>query len=157
MRIFLAGIIQGSKRELEIHSQDYRQTLTDLLHQYIPEADVYDPFAENHDSVTYSDEKGRQVFFHHNALCREMDAIIAFVPEASMGTAIEIWEGWHHNVAIFIVTPLKTNWVVRFLSHRVYDSLEDLAADIRSGEFVRVVQQVRGGSQSQTTPKTPVE
>ena len=147
MRIFLAGIIQGSKRELEIHSQDYRQTLTELLHRYVPEADVYDPFAENHDSVTYSDEKGKRVFFSHLAMCREVDAIIAFLPEASMGTAIEIWEGWQNNVAIFIVTPLKTNWVVRFLSHRVYDSLESLAAAIQSGEFTQVVQQVRGGSQ----------
>ena len=143
----MAGIIQGSKRELDIHSQDYRQTLTELLRRYVPDADVYDPFAEHHDSVTYSDEQGRRVFLTHNAMCREVDAIIAFVPEASMGTAIEIWEGWQNNVAIFIVTPLKTNWVVRFLSHRVYDSLESLAAAIQSGEFTQVVQQVRSGSQ----------
>ena len=143
MRIFLAGIIQGSQRAERIHAQDYRARLAKVLRTSIPEAEVYDPFAEHHESVTYSDELGRSVFFHHNALCREMDAVVAFLPEASMGTAIEMWEAWQNGVAVFAVTPPTTNWVVRFLTHRVYETLEEFETAVQSGEVAEIIQKVR--------------
>ena len=37
------------------------------------------------------------MFERHNDMCREVDVVIAFVPEASMGTAIEMWEAYQHG------------------------------------------------------------
>ncbi len=143
MRIFLAGIMQGSFREMELHSQDYRVRMKEMLEKYVPEAEVYDPFAKHTDSVNYSDELGRQVFLGHNYLCREMDAILAFIPEASMGTAVEIWEGNQHGAVVVSVTPLKKNWAVKFLSHLIYETLEELEKDIQAGRFVERVNEIR--------------
>lgn len=140
LRIFLAGIIQGSLHDTEIHSQNYRLRLAKLLRETIPHADVYDPTAEHANSVHYSNEQGRKVFFDHNFLCREMDVIVAFVPEATMGTAIEMWEGFQHGACIIAVSPLKTNWVIRFLTHHCCENMEALETAILSGEFLQWVE-----------------
>lgn len=140
IRIFLAGIIQGSRSDTSVHSQNYRSRLAKLLRERVPQADVYDPAAEHADSVHYSDEQGKEVFFGNNLLCREMDVLIAFVPEATMGTAIEMWEGFQHGACVIAVSPLKKNWVIRFLTHHCCETMEELETAIREGVFLRWVE-----------------
>ena len=45
------------------------------------------------------------MFFRHNRMCREIDVLLAFVPEASMGTAIEMWEAYQHGAAVITISP----------------------------------------------------
>src|SRR5688572_28272029 len=92
VQIFIAGIMQGSHRELVLHVQNYRTHLKDLLQRHLPAAVIYDPLSDHQQSLDYDDELGRKVFLHHNRMCRTVDLVVAFVPEASMGTAIEMWE-----------------------------------------------------------------
>lgn len=143
MRVFLAGIMQGSYSDLKLHSQEYRAYFRDLLEANIPGVDVFDPFEGHSDSIHYTEEMGKKVFFGHNYLCREMDVILAFVPEASMGTAIEMWEGNQSGAVVVTVSPLNRNWAVRFLSDRIYATPEELEKDVRSGEFQRFVEERR--------------
>ena len=77
------------------------------------------------------------MFFHHNRMCREIDVLLAFVPEASMGTAIEMWEAHQHGAAVITVSPLKHNWAVKFLSHAIYADLPEFEAALQSGEVAR--------------------
>ena len=93
MRIFIAGIMQGSHAKAAIHDQDYRGRIDALLRIAFPEAEIYDPRANHKKSLGYKETTGREVFFGHNFMCREMDVLLAYLPEASMGTAIEMWEG----------------------------------------------------------------
>ncbi len=146
MRIFLAGIMQGSHLGFVLHNQAYRQRLKSLLVEHLPHADVYDPLADHQNSLDYDETKGRQVFFHHNYLCREVDAVIAFVPEASMGTAIEMWEAHERGRAVITISPLAHNWAVRFLSHAVYADEKMFEAALASGEVARVIAEVRAGA-----------
>lgn len=143
MRVFLAGIMQGSYCEMKLHSQDYRSYFRNLLEENISGVDVFDPFEGHSDSIHYTDEDGKKVFLGHNYLCREMDVILAFVPEASMGTAIEMWEGNQNGAVVVTVSPLRLNWAVRFLSDRIYATVEELEKDVRSGEFQRFVEERR--------------
>jgi len=140
MRFFIAGIIQGSYQEEKIHDQDYRSALTQLLQENFPNADVFDPFAKHHDSIHYPDDLGREVFLQHNALCSEVDVVIAFVPEASMGTAIEMWEAWRNGRTVVAVSPMAVNWAIKFLSHILYPTFETLVKDIKSGELKRKIE-----------------
>ena len=55
MKVFLAGIMQGSHREAVLHEQDYRARLRRLLREYLPEAEVYDPLEDHGDSISYDD------------------------------------------------------------------------------------------------------
>ena len=139
MRFFLAGIMQGSHLGAALHNQDYRPALIKLLREHFPDAEIYDPLADHRNSLEYDDEQGRRVFFHHNYLCREVDVLIAFVPEASMGTAIEMWEGHQHGRTVLAISPLKHNWAVRFLSDRIYADFDEFAAAVADGRVAQAI------------------
>jgi hypothetical protein len=140
MRFFLAGIMQGSLREPELHSQDYRREVADLLAAAFPEAEIYDPMAEHASSIDYDDNRGRQVFMEHNSLCREVDVVVAFVPEASMGTAIEMWEAHRNGRVVIAISPLVHNWAVKFLSHAVYPDVPAFAAALTDGSVRQIIE-----------------
>ena len=106
MQFFLAGIIQGSHTEAAVHDQQYRRHIKELLAAHFPEADIYDPFAGHENSIDYDEPAGRSVFFRHNDMCRKIDVLLAFAPEASMGTAIEMWEAYQHGAAVIAISPL---------------------------------------------------
>jgi hypothetical protein len=136
-RFFLAGIMQGSHLGLALHGQDYRSRLRELLREQFPHAEIYDPLADHSDSLAYDEDRGRQVFFDHNRMCAGVDVLIAYVPEASMGTAIEMWEAYRHGRAVVTISPLKHNWAVRFLSHELYPDLDQFQQALVDGRLVR--------------------
>jgi len=142
MRIFLAGIMQGSLTEAAVHRQDYRERIRRLLETHLPDAEIYDPRADHANSIDYDDATGREVFFRHTCLCREVDVLLAFLPEASMGTAIEMWEAHQHGAAVVTVSPMRHNWVVKFLSHALYSTVEELETALRNGELLGRVEAV---------------
>ena len=137
MRFFIAGIMQGSHQGVAMHNQDYRPHLKQLLALHFPQAEIYDPLSDHGDSLSYDATRGREVFFHHNRMCRDVDVVLAFVPEASMGTAIEMWEAHQHGRAVISISPMTHNWAVRFLSHQVYADLAALEAAIESGALAQ--------------------
>ena len=147
MRLFVAGIMQGSHPGEVLHNQDYRSRLTGLLSKHLPGAEVYDPRADHQDSLNYDGDKGRRVFLEHNRMCAEMDVVLAFVPEASMGTAIEMWEAHRHGKLVVTISPLRHNWAVRFLSNILYADLEEFEADLASGRLARRIEQLQGESE----------
>ena len=59
MRIFLAGIMQGSHVAALVHDQTYRATFRDLVQTHWPQAEVYDPFANHSTSVGYDMRRAR--------------------------------------------------------------------------------------------------
>ncbi len=140
MRFFLAGIMQGSHVGSVLHNQSYRARIQQLLKAHFPLAEIYDPLADHAGSLEYDDQTGRDVFFHHNRLCGTVDVVLAFVPEASMGTAIEMWEAHRHGRLVITISPLKHNWAVKFLSHAVFADLEEFEAALRGGDVARIVQ-----------------
>ncbi len=135
MQFFVAGIIQGSIEELEIHSQDYRVRIREMLKKHFPEAEVFCPVEHHPNSLYYAFEEGQRTFFDLMARAAEADVLVAFLPEASMGTAIEMWEAFQRGRVVLVVSPLKGNWVVKFLADAVLNSLEDLEIFITSGQL----------------------
>jgi len=137
---FIAGIMQGSFHEMALHDQSYRTELVRRLGGYFPDCHVYDPLAHHVNSVNYDDAQGRETFLLHNRMCGgEVDVLIAFVPEASMGTAIEMWEAWKNKAVVLTISPLKVNWTVRFLSHAVYPDLPAFFEALESGEIAAII------------------
>jgi hypothetical protein len=137
MHFFLAGIMQGSHQANCIHDQDYRQRFAQLLENHFPGATIYDPLAKHKNSIGYDKATGREVFFRHNRMCREVDVLVAFVPEASMGTAIEMWEAYQHGAAVVTISPLVHNWAVKFLSHALYADEAQFQSALESGELAQ--------------------
>jgi hypothetical protein len=143
MRFFLAGIMQGSHAAARCHGQEYRAHIAQLIAAHFPDADIYDPHAKHSTSLDYTHETGRDVFFRHNRMCREVDVLVAFVPEASMGTAIEMWEAYQHGAAVITISPLKHNWAVKFLSHSLYPDLAAFEAALQNGEITTRIDETR--------------
>jgi hypothetical protein len=139
MRVFLAGIMQGSHVAALVHDQTYRETLRDMVQSHWPEAEVYDPFANHGNSIAYDRRRAGEVFMGHIEMCREFDLLVAYVPEASMGTAIEMWEAHQQGRTVITITPLVHNWVVQLTSRAVYRDFEDFAHAVTSGEIDRLL------------------
>ncbi len=140
--MFLAGILQGSLLEPALHDQQYRARIRAALARWLPQGELYDPLAAHRDSLYYDEQTGRRVFFEHNRMCREIDVLVAFVPQASMGTAIEMWEAYSHGAAVVTISPLEHNWAVRFLSHAVFTDLDQFEAALSSGQLRRRIEEV---------------
>jgi len=139
MRVFLAGIMQGSHLGNLVHDQGYREALRRLLVAHWPEAEVYDPFARHATSVDYGLDQARTVFEGHVEMCRRADLVVAFVPEASMGTGIEMWEAARHGRAVVAITPLVHNWVVLLTARAIYPDREAFAAALAAGDIDRLL------------------
>jgi len=133
-RAFVAGVMQGSMVEKGLVTQDYRHIIGSLIREHLPEVDLYDPLADHRNSLDYDRRTGRDVFFYHNKLCQTIDLLIAYLPQASMGTAIEMWEAYQHGAVVISISPMRHNWVVKFLSHRIYPDLESFKSALESGD-----------------------
>ncbi len=133
--VFLAGIIQGSREGEGIHDQDYRARLKSVLEAALDGAQVYCPFENHPQSVGYDDDRARSVFVGHVEQARDTDIIVAYLPEASMGTAIEIWEAYRAERIVFTISPLAENWVIKLLGTRNFLTLEEFEEFVESGEL----------------------
>ncbi|MGN0911628.1 MAG: hypothetical protein ACI4NV_09490 [Thermoguttaceae bacterium] len=159
MKFFIAGIMQGSILDVALHDQNYRSLIKNALLKAFPSSEVYDPLERNQDSLFYTYEYGKTVFLNHNKMCgTEIDALVAYIPEASMGTAIEIWEAWKNNKFVVVISPMKSNWVVKYLSDVVYNSLEDFLIDLENGKISQLISNrtVRNGERESFGPSAEV-
>lgn len=136
---FVAGIIQGSIKEEEIHNQDYRQYIKDILKKRYPKANIQCSIELYPDSLTYSEAKQRVAFFDLMQKTGEADILIVYLPEASMGSAIEMWEAYRNKHVIIAISPLNVNWVVRFLSSEIIPDLTSFTTFVENGSLDKYV------------------
>lgn len=139
MRIFLAGIMQGSHVAALVHDQSYRERFRRAVEERWPDAEVYDPHSNHANSIGYDMARASEVFLGHVEMCREYDLLVAYVPEASMGTAIEMWEAHRHGRVVVTITPLVHNWVVQITSHAVYRDFDAFLHAVQAGDIDRLL------------------
>ena len=138
MRVFLAGIMQGSIVQNHVHEQTYRDILAELLLANVPGVEVFDPWAVYPDSPQYADDLVRTVLVANVEEAARCDLVIAYLPQASMGTALEMWEAWRAGVPVVAISPLAANWVVRVCATQRFDTLEDFALAVRAGQVAQL-------------------
>ncbi|MCJ7811971.1 hypothetical protein MUP95_01455, partial [bacterium] len=99
-RIFIAGIIQGSKRGLDVHDQTYRYSIKSILKEEFPKSILFCPVENHPNSTLYDDKKAKDIFFNHLDVLRQSHGLIAYLPEASLGSSIEMWESYQQKIVI---------------------------------------------------------
>ncbi len=139
MKIFLSGIITGSHMGKQLHDQGYRQQLKQVLQQTLPQAEVICPWDMNPDALEYGPEKARQTFLAEVEAAAGADLVVAYIPQASMGTAIEMWEASRNGVPILAISPLGANWVVMLLARQVFPTIDDFARFAANGGLAAYV------------------
>ena len=135
MRIFISGVMQGSRQDHDIQTQDYRGKIARAFQKHHPEAEVIDPWQMFPDAVTYGPAQAADTLMEELRLAATCDALIAYLPEASMGTSLEMWSAHQASLPIFAITTMNRNWVVQTLSTHVHASLEEFINFVENGKF----------------------
>ena len=137
--VFIAGIMQGSRQDHLIGDQDYRARITAALEACWPGVRISDPFALHPESVDYGMDDVRTTFESLTSLAGEADVVIAYLPTASMGTAIEMWTAYKANKYIIAVTELRHNWVVKVTADEIVPDMDALLELLESGRLAKVL------------------
>jgi hypothetical protein len=133
MQVFIGGIMQGSRLDQSIASQDYRGMIAEAVLAHHPEAEILDPNELHPNGTDYDAETARATLFDLLELAAAADATVAFLPQASMGTALEMWRAHDANRPVITISPMTSNWVVRFLSDVVLPDLQAFEAWMAQG------------------------
>lgn len=141
---FIAGIIQGSIQDLGVHDQSYRDIIKKALLEAFPGCRIICPIENHPDSPSYDDDKARSVFMRNLEIVNKSHALIVYIPEASMGSAIEMWEAHNNNRLVITISPMKTNWIVRLFSDRVFNSTETFISFVQSGSLGELIERQYG-------------
>jgi hypothetical protein len=127
--------MQGSRLDQSIASQDYRGTIAEAVLAHYPKANILDPNELHPNGSDYDPETARTTLFDLLELAATADATVAFLPQASMGTALEMWRAHDAGKPVITISPMTTNWVVRFLSDVVLPDLSAFEAWVAQGEL----------------------
>lgn len=141
MNIFLAGIIQGSIVEEKIHLQVWREPIQTAIAKHIPNADVYCHYTAHPNSITYDMPQIRETFNDGVTKAKSAELLIAWMPSASMGTAIEIFEAYQSGTVVLSITPMAANWVIRLYSDKIFPDVETFEKFLASGELTKLLEE----------------
>jgi hypothetical protein len=138
VQVFIAGIMQGSRLDRYIGDQDYRRIIGEALLERYPNVQIKDPNELHPNGVDYGDELAKATLLEMADLASQADVVIAYAPQASMGTAIEMWEAFQAGAPLITISPMTANWVVKHLSTVVLPDLNAVNAWVDEGGFDKV-------------------
>jgi len=139
MKVFLAGIIQGSLVEPRIHRQDWRGRVRRAIQRHYPHAEVYCPYQAHPNSIEYELPEILATLADSNRRAAGSDVLVAYLPEASMGTALEMYLASQAGAAVVTITPMSANWIVRAYSDCILPDVESFEAFLADGGLDRLL------------------
>ncbi|MBP9847648.1 MAG: hypothetical protein KBD43_16455 [Saprospiraceae bacterium] len=139
MKLFIAGVMQGNRNDNNIYSQDYRKTITKKVSDLFENVQVVDPDLTDPDRLMYTHEQAKNMFMKYCKVAGEVDLLVSFIPEASMGSAIEMWMAHQNNIPIVTISPMKSNWVVKLLSDVIYEDIQEFLTNFNQETFKALV------------------
>lgn len=139
MKIFISGIMQGSTQGHGIQEQGYRQVINAAVKHRHPDAEIYDPFALFPDSVEYGDQRSKQALFAMADAAASADIVIAYLPKASMGSALEMIRAYDYGKTIISISSMEKNWFIRAVSTAMFPSLDDFCEWVQHTDLAKLV------------------
>ncbi|CAJ1361330.1 unnamed protein product [Effrenium voratum] len=126
--------------EAGLAPQNYRQQISDVIRKADPEAVIVDPLEvvqqkaarenSNLDGLNSSTGAVREAFLEVVGLVQTCDVIVSHLPEASMGSAVELWEARKHQLTVLTISPMKDNWTIRSVTDHNFADLADFEANL---------------------------
>ncbi|MFN2219073.1 MAG: hypothetical protein ACK2UA_10745 [Anaerolineae bacterium] len=139
MKVFIAGIMQGSRMDRYIDDQDYRRIIAETLQAHRADVEIMDPNELHPNGVDYDDELAKATLLEMAGLASQADLVVAYVPQASMGTALEMWKAFEAGVPLVTVSPMAANWVIKHLSSVVLPDLDAFRRWVADGGFDKLL------------------
>lgn len=135
VRLFVSGIIQGSKREMAVHTQDYRAEIAAVVRRQHPQVEIVDPVQLHPASVQYDRPQAVQTFLELLDQAAEADLLVAYLPEASLGTALEIWRAYEAGKPVFVISPMANNWMLWATAKHIFADIAAFAEFVSQGNL----------------------
>ena len=135
MRLFIGGIMQGSKQEMAVHDQDYRDRIAEIVHRYHPQVEIVDPAKLHPNSVTYGREQAVETFLASLDRAASADVLVAYLPAASLGTALEVWRAYEAGKPVFVISPMVNNWMLWATATRILANMEAFSSFVADGNL----------------------
>ena len=82
MKVFIAGIMQGSRMDRYIDDQGYRSKIADALAEHHAEVKILDPNELHPNGVDYDDALAKTTLLEMADLASKADLVVAYVPQA---------------------------------------------------------------------------
>lgn len=142
-RILIAGVVRGSHRAKGAHSQTYRRQIKAILERNLPGAEVYTPIDSVRDTHQLGYLKSSDIFFDVVRRASNYDAVIAYLPEASLGTAIQMWEAYRNHHVVVTISPITANHAIMALSTHICKDLREFGKFVSGGRFAALLDQSR--------------
>ena len=139
MQVFIAGIMQGSRMDHYIGDQDYRRIISEALLKHFADVEIMDPNELHPNGVDYDDELAKATLLEMANLASQVDLTVAYVPQASMGTSLEMWKAFEANVPLVTISPMAANWVIKHLSTVVLPDLDAFRQWVADGGFDKLL------------------
>ena len=139
MKLFIAGIMQGSIQGKGIQTQDYRQMIATAVKTNHPDTEIVDPFSLFPDSVEYDDTRARQVLFAMAAEAASADVMTPYLPAASMGTTLEMIRAYDNGKYIISISPMDKNWVIRAVSSQIFSTLDEFCTWVQQIDLANLI------------------
>lgn len=133
LRIFLSGIISGSLTDKQIHQQSYRDQLRAIFHECLPDAEILCPWDMHPNAINFGPDLACKALVAEVEAAASSDLVVAYIPQASMGTAMEIWEAHKRGVPVLAITPLTQNWSILLAATRTFPTIAAFGEFARSG------------------------
>lgn len=134
MKYFISGVMQGSSTsettKKTLNDQNYRETLKTILKKYDKSCEIHDPYDKPKEYLKdqehlFSDNKFITDLFEEILFeMRKCDVIVSYLPQASMGSSIELWEAYKLKKEVYVITEMTQNWVTRICSNQMFESIE---------------------------------
>jgi hypothetical protein len=139
--LFVGGIMQGSKQEMAVHDQTYRDRIAAIVRRHHPDIEIVDPAKLHPDSVAYARQRAVETFRDSLQRAAAADGLIAYLPEASMGTAIEIWHAHEAGKPVFVISPMLNNWMLWVTATRIFPDIDAFSTFVENGHLREHLQQ----------------
>ena len=142
--------MRGSAKDECFICQTYRDKIAEILELHDKDILVFDPLegcdVEASNEVDF--ETGKKVFFDEIDEVCDCSLLVVYLPEASMGSAIEMWMADERRIPIISITTMKENWTIKFLSDR-YQCPEQNSHRWFEISIIKTLYQYKGNKQCQ--------
>ena len=132
--------MQGSKQEMAVHDQNYRAEIAAIVRRHHPEIEIVDPFQLHPNSVEYSQERAVETFLDSLSRAATATVLVAYLPQASMGTALEIWHAYKAGNPVFVISPMVKNWMLWATATRIFSDIAAFSAFVSGGNLTQYLQ-----------------
>jgi len=139
MKIYLAGVIQGSHRGASNENQCYRNSIKDIILRYHPYAKIICPWELFPNSAMAGTQRMHEIIDGCVDHAKKADIVVAYLPVASMGTAVELWESYHIGIPNIIISPMQNNLLIQKVANVLVRDMEQFEKRVLKGVLDRLL------------------